>query len=205
MERKNFAEILKNMGKTTRYIIVAGIVVLLIAILLLVVFSPEGGTTFSAESSLKEVFEISDLSTAEFIYNSVVEVKNDKDTMYHTSYKGTVKVGVNFEKIKILEAKDKITIIIPSIELQSVVVDTELDYIFMKDKYNDERVYAEAYNACINDLTNKAMTNQTLLATARESAVDTVRALLRPFESQLAEGQVFEVVFDDEIQEEEVQ
>lgn len=199
MEKQKLLETFKNMGKATKYTIIAGMAVLLIAILVLVVFLPKGGTTFSAESSLKEVLEIADLSTAEYTYNSIVEVKNDKEeTKYHVAYKGTVKVGANFENIQFAETKDEITIIIPSVEIQDVSVDTDFDYIFTKDKYNTETIYAEAYNKCIEDLTKKAETNQTLLTTARESAVDTIKALLRPFESQLADGQKFEVVFADD-------
>ena len=199
MEKQKLLETIKNMGKATRYAIIVVIAVLLIAILLLVVFSPKGGTTFSAESSLREVLEIADLSTAEYTYNSIVEVKNDKgETKYHVAYKGTVKVGANFENIQFVETKDEITIIIPSVEIQDVSVDTDFDYIFTKDKYNTETIYAEAYNKCIEDLTKKAETNQTLLTTARESAVDTIKALLRPFESQLVEGQKFNVVFASE-------
>ena len=199
MEKQKLLETFKNMGKTTKYIIIAGLVVFLIAILALVVFSPKGGTTFSAESSLKEVLEIADFSTAEYTYNSIKEVKNDKnETKYHVAYKGTVKVGVNFEKIQIVETKDTITIIIPGVEIQDVSIDTNLDYIFTKDKYNTETIYAEAYNKCVEDLNEKAKTNQALLSTARESAADTIKALLRPFESQLADGQKFEVVFADE-------
>lgn len=199
MDKEKILEVFRNMGRTTKYIIIAGAAVLLIAILMVMLFSPKGGTTFSAESSLREVLEIADLSTAEYTYNSIEEVKNEKgETKYHVAYKGTVKAGVNFEKIQIIESDKKITVIIPSIEIQDVSVDTNLDYIFTKNKYNTETIYAEAYSKCIEDLNEKAKTNPTLLATAKESAVDTIKALLRPFESQLADGQEFEIVFADE-------
>ena len=199
MEGKNLLESIKNMGKSTRYLIIAGVATLLIAILVFALFSPSGDTTFSAETSLKEVLEISDLSTAEYTYNSIVEVKNDKDdTKYHVAYKGTVKVGINFENIQFDETEENITIIIPSVEIQDVSVNTDFDYIFTKDKYNNETIYAEAYNKCIEDLTKKAKNNETLLSTARDSAKDTVEALLRPFKSQLTDGQKFVVVFANE-------
>ena len=198
MDKQKILALIKKMGKNTKILISAGILALLIVILALAIFSPKGETIFSTETSLKEVLEISDLSTAEYTYNSIVEVCNDKgNTMYHVAYKGTVSVGINFEGIRIEESDDKISVVIPDVEIQNVVVETDIDYIFVKDKYNTETVYAEAYNACIADLKAKAQENQTLRVTAKESARDMVMALLRPIEEQLEDGQKFEVVFAD--------
>ncbi len=199
MKKLDLIKAFKNMGAITRYIIVAVAAIVLVAILALVIFLPKGETTVSVESSLKEVLAISDLSTAEYTYNSIAEVKNDNgETKYHAAYKGNVKVGVDFENIQFVETDKEIKIVIPSLKIQSVEVYTDIDLIFTKDKYNTETIYAEAYNKCIDDLTQKARSNKSLMDIARESAVDVVTGLLRPLESQLAEGKSFIVAFADE-------
>ena len=79
-----------------------------------------------------------------------------------------------------------------------ITVDPDLDYIFIKKKYDTETTFAEATEACKEDLLEKAEENETLLNTARESAIDTLMALIKPFEKQLAEGESFEIVFATE-------
>lgn len=183
-EKCNF---LKTLGKKAKMIITCAVaVVILIAVLLIVIFAPEGGTTFDAEASLREVLEISDLSTAEYTYNTITEVKNDKETKYYVSYEGKVRAGFDIEQIEIIQDGDKVTIIIPSITIHTVEINEDsMDYIFVKSKFNTENTFAEAINECKKDLKEKAEENNTFRQTAMDSARDIITALTKPFLSEI--------------------
>ena len=196
-------ERLKNMGRVGRYLSLGAVIVVLLLIVLLVIFSGSGKTTIDVETTLKEVILSSELKTAEYTYNSIAEIKDTKKgaTKYYVAYKGSVGAGIDFEDIRIERHKDVLKVIIPEIEILSVNVETEMDYIFTKEKFNTEGTYAEAYNACIVDLEEKARGNETLLATAKQSVEDTIKALIKPFERHLNEGEEIEIVFFNEMEE----
>ena len=195
---ENVIERIKTLNRTTRALMIGAVAALLIVVVLLIVFSGSGEVTISVETSLKEMITSSQLRTAEYTYNSIAEVKDGDNTKYYVSYNGTVSAGFDFEKVEIVRDGKAIQIIVPDVQILEVIVDPELDYIFIKDKYDTEQTYAEATEACKDDLWVKAQTNETLLKTARESAEDTLEALIKPFESQLSEGESFEIVFDTE-------
>jgi predicted RND superfamily exporter protein len=195
---ENVIERLKTLNRTTWALMVGAVATILIVVVLLIVFSGSGDVTISVETSLKEMITSSQLRTAEYTYNSIAEVKDGDNTKYYVSYNGTVSAGFDFEKVQIVRDGKVIQIIVPDVQILEVIVDPELDYIFIKDKYDTEQTYAEATEACKEDLWVKAQTNETLLKTARESAEDTLEALIKPFESQLSEGESFEIVFDTE-------
>lgn len=194
----NVIERIKTLDRSAKFLLIGAIAIIMIVIVLLIVFSGSGDVTISVETSLKELIASSDLRTAEYTYNSIAEVKDEDKTKYHVSYKGTVTAGFDFEKVEIVRQKNRIQIIVPDAKILEVIVDPELDYIFIKDKYDTEQTYAEATDACKKDLRSKAESNETLLKTAREGAEDTLEALIKPFESQLDDGQTFEIVFDTE-------
>lgn len=188
-------ERIKNLNRMTRNLIIGVAAAILIVAVILVVFSGTGDVTIDVETSLKEIILTSNLRTAEYTYNSIAEVKKEKTTKYYVSYKGTVFAGVDFEKVEVNRDGNIFYIVVPDVEIQEVVVDPELDYIFTKDKYDTETTYAEATAACKEDLLEKAKNNDTLMSTARESAEDTIMALIKPLESQLNEGEAFEIIF----------
>ena len=178
--------------------------VVLITVTCIVIFAPSGKTSFSIETSLKEVFDISEFSTVEYTYNSIAKIKIDpkgsddeKNIKFYVSYKGVVKAGFDFKDIKIEETETKTYIIIPEIELQCADP-SGFDFIFTKEKYNNEETtMKEALKGCKEDLVNKAKNNKSLKALAVESAIETVTALTKPFEKHLEEGKSFEIVYVD--------
>lgn len=204
MEKKNLFEIIKNLGKKSKIAILVGVGIVVLTVICGVIFAPSGETSFSAETSLKEVFKNSQISTSEYTYESIatVLIKEDQpakedNIKYYVSYKGIVKMGVDFAKIDVVDDKEGITVIIPKIEIQTTDIDTDLDYIFTKKKYDTEKTYQEALNACRKDLEKKAKNNNTLYTTAIDSAVATVTALTKPFEKYLEEGKTIKVVYID--------
>lgn len=203
-EKKNSTDIFKKCSKKTKIILIALASIFLVAIIYIIIFSPSGKTSYSVKSSLREVLETSELSTAEYTYNSIAKVKidaekpEDEDNIkYLVAYKGTVKSGVDFKKIDIVEKENSVIVVVPKIEILSVSVDTDLDYIFSKKKYDTEKTYAEAYNACCEDLEIKAKNNKTLYNTAIESAVETVTAITKPFKQKLDGDTTIQVVYID--------
>lgn len=191
-------ENLKNMSRATKIIILSIIAVLLVAVILVIIFLPSGGIAINIETSLEEIITSSQLRTAQYTYNSITDVMDGDKVKYHVAYEGVVTAGCDFEQVQILREGTTIQIIVPDIEILEVLVDPELDYIFAAARYDTERTYAEATEACKADLRIKAEQNETLMKTARESAKDTIMALVKPFESQLAEGETFEIVFKAE-------
>lgn len=204
MEKKSVVEKIKDLGKTAKIVLSAGVIILVLAIICVVVFAPRGKTTVSVQTSLKDVLENSELLTAEYTYNSITKVLVDpnkpaeKDNIkYHVAYKGTVKSGFDFAGIDVVENDGSIIVIVPKIEIKSVDVSEDMEYIFAKNKYNTEKTYAEAYNACCEDLEVKAKTNKELFTTAVDSAIETVTAITKPFEKDLEEGKTIQVVYID--------
>lgn len=204
-EKKKKRDWLKKISKKAMAGILGGGLLLIIAIVCIVIFAPSGETSFSAETSLKEVFESSELSTSEYTYNSIAKVKIDSkksakedNIKYYASYKGTVKSGFDFKKIDVVEKGNEIIVIIPKIEIQSVDINENLDYIFTKQKYNTEKTYQEAYKACYKDLESKAKSNKTLQKKAIENAIETVTALTKPIQKQLENEKTIKVVYIDD-------
>lgn len=191
-------ERIKTLSRTTKYIVGVIIAAVLIAVLLLVVFSGSGEVSISVETSLKEMITSSQLRTARYTYNSIADIKDEDKTKYHVSYNGNVVAGVDFEKIEIVRDGDTIQIIVPEVQILEVTVDPKMEYIFIKEKYDTETTFAEASKACKDDLLAKAQSNDMLLKTARESAEDTLKALMKPFETQLKDGERFEIIFKTE-------
>ena len=196
MEKEKLS--LKSITGIKKYILLGAVGAAIVAVILLIVFAGGNKTTISAETALKEVVLASELRTSQYTYKSIAEIKDGEKTKYHTSYSGTVTMGVNFADIEIQKNGDVIQVIVPQIEIQEVNVATELDFIFVKEKYHTEDCYQEAYKACENDLRAKAAANETLMATAKESVKSTLEALMKPFEQYLQEGESFQIIFAEE-------
>ncbi len=197
-----------TLGQKTKIIILGVIAAaIIIAVLLIVVFSPQGETKYDAAVSLREVIEVSDLSTAVYTYNSITEVRNEKETKYYVSYEGKVRAGFDISEIDIVQDGQHITIIVPPLTIHSVELDeNSMDYIFLKKKYNTETTFAEAVNACKADLQAKAEKNNTFIATAKDGAKEIISALTKPFLSEITmDIQFADEITDTNTQEETVQ
>ena len=65
-------------------------------------------------------------------------------------------------------------------ELQDAVVNAgKLEYIFKKDKYNNENVFKESYAKCQEDLDKRAGSEDKLLTMAKENADQVIEALVQ--------------------------
>jgi hypothetical protein len=159
----------------------------------------DGQITTITESTLKEVVEISELSTVEYTYNAVALSYLDEEKTkpkYHVAYEGRVKAGINFKDIGISvdEEQKTIKISIPEVKiLDCSVNEGTLEYIFEKDKYNDLTVSSEAYKICKKDLEEKANKEGELLELARDNAISAVKGLIEPWVGQIDNEYTIEV------------
>lgn len=170
-------------------------VAMLAAALLCTIFwllTRQGGHTVAtaAQASLQKVLEISDLSTLDYTYNSIVEVcGEDGDTpKYYVAYEGAVTAGIDFTEIslKVDEGTKQIDIILPDAQVQSVRVDMgSMEFIFLKDRYETETISQEAYQASLADLKYEAAQESQLLNMAKENAAAAIEALIEPWTQQL--------------------
>ena len=186
--------------------IILGIVILIVLIVLIIGFKPGGVFRSSqnkvspvSKSSLEKVLETSQLTTLQYTYNAIAEVKKEFfDTIkYHVAYEGTVQAGIDFEDIDIdiNEEKKLITITLPEVSIQNVIVNAEsMEYIFNDDKYETETVASEAYSACVKDLQTRAEKEVQLLQMAKDNARDAVQALIEPWGKQVDEEYTIEIL-----------
>lgn len=149
----------------------------------------EAEVTFT-EAQLAEVFKISELSTATYTYNSIASAYDDaaQTVRYHVSYEGTVKVGVDFSDIKMeIDNENKlIKLTLPEAEVLDMSIDAgTMDYIFTSEIYNTETITQEAYNLSCLDLKCKLENEEQLYVTAKENAIATVEALIKPWVEQM--------------------
>ena len=186
--------------------IILGIVILIVLIVLIIGFKPGGVFRSSqnkvspvSKSSLEKVLETRQLTTLQYTYNAIAEVKKEFfDTIkYHVAYEGTVQAGIDFEDIDIdiNEEKKLITITLPEVSIQNVIVNAEsMEYIFNDDKYETETVASEAYSACVKDLQTRAEKEVQLLQMAKDNARDAVQALIEPWGKQVDEEYTIEIL-----------
>ena len=191
----------KKIGsKQLGFVVVA--VVLAVAILVVV------GTNLTAKESkmkvdltatLEKIVKTSDLSTAEFLYQGIVEIPNPKkttETDYYICYNAQVYAGIDFSKVEFVEDKTnkKITAKIPAVEVNDIVVDpSSLDFIFNNKKADNIDITQVALTACEEDVYREVTEGSALLEIARENAVNVIKALTEPIVEQVYSDYTFVV------------
>lgn len=154
-----------------------------------VIIGTEGKVTTITKTSLQEIFEISELSTASYTYNAIATLYAEDETAvkYHVAYNGTVAAGIDFSKIdiKIDEKTKKITVELPACVILETTVDFgSMEYIFIDKKSESETVSQEAYHACKADLEMRAAKDGRLITMAEKNAASAVEALVSPWMKQ---------------------
>lgn len=152
----------------------------------------ESKVTTVSRASLEKVFEISELSTADYTYNAIAKAYGEDGTTvrYYVSYEGKIKAGIDFSKIDfdINEEEKIITVTLPDVELQERTVNPgTLEYIFIDKKSETEPVHQEAFRLCESDLEERTAKEEELFTLARENAAAVVEALVTPWVKQIDE------------------
>lgn len=153
----------------------------------------EGKISTISEASLEKVFEISELSTADYTYNAIAKAYNEDGVTvkYYVAYEGKVKAGIDFSKIVIdIDEKEKIiTITIPDVEITDKIVNPgTLEYIFKDKKSETETVHQEAFKICEEDLAERTDAEEDLIVLAKKNALAVVEALVAPWVEQIDDG-----------------
>lgn len=155
-----------------------------------VIIGHEGELSVITETTLEEVFEINELSTADYTYNAIVTAYDAENVNaeYYVSYNGKVTAGIDFSEINYYVDDDEkmIYIKVPECTIQECVVDYgSMEYIFANKKAETETVSATAYKLCEEDLKKRAENDNQLIALAKANAEDAVKALVEPWAKQL--------------------
>ena len=153
------------------------------------IFGEEGKVETVSLTSIQRVLEINELSTAEYVYNSIARAYEEDGTTirYYVAYEGIITAGIDFNEIGIELNEDAkiLTISLPEIEIQGTVDPGSLEYIFVDKKSETENVHKEAFELCQKDLDEKANNEDDLLSLARANAETTITALLKPWIMQI--------------------
>lgn len=144
-------------------------------------------------ATLKDIINVSELSTFTAVYNGVAEVKNQQtptETDYYVSYEAKVKAGIDFEKIvfNVDKEQKRIKVTIPEVYITDVNVDiASLDYIFVNDSANTSTVSQQAFKACEADVQAESQQQEKICELAEQNAKNILTALIRPIVEQLDE------------------
>ena len=107
--------------------------------------------------------------------------------------RGSVSAGIDYSKVHISidESTKEIIITLPTPQILDATVDMgSLEYIFLDEDYETESVAIDAYRLCVSSLQQRVETEEKLLSMAKESAIDTTRALFEPLLGQVDSGYV---------------
>lgn len=150
-------------------------------------------------TTLKEIINVSELSTFTATYNGVAQVMNKEkpdQIDYYVSYEATVMAGIDFDKVipEIRDEEKVIRIPMPPVYITNVDVDIDsLDYIFLNSKANAVSVSQEAYKACVADAQNESEQQEAILDLATQNAKNSLTALTRPIIEQLYADYTLEI------------
>lgn len=147
---------------------------------------------------LEKILEVSDLSTVQTSYNSIVRIDdpvNTSDALYYISYEAVISAGIDFSLVDlVLDYEEKsLTITIPEAKIIETTVDIgSLDYIFIDKKSNNESVTAYAYQMCKNDVSIESENIPAIKELAYDNAIGVISTLTIPFMQQL--GSDYELI-----------
>lgn len=152
---------------------------------------PEKEPEIITTANLKQIIEISELSTYECVYNGIASVNNDKkpdEIDYYVSYNAKVKAGIDLNDVVIdVNQENKIiTVEIPQVTIHSCTVDFgSMDFIFINKKANKSGVTENAYKQCEADVNNETKVTDAIYELSKKNAENIIKALLTPFINQL--------------------
>lgn len=162
--------------------IIGVILLVLVSILKLNGFFEKEEAEIITNSTLMSTVDVSELSTAEFIYNGIAEIpkSDDSDTVKcSVRYKATVKASIDMKEISfdIDQEKKMVKPSLPEISLKATLDNQEgLSFIPENSKIDLQ----EAMTACEKDVTQEAGENEELYQSAKENLQDVIEALTYP-------------------------
>lgn len=146
----------------------------------------------TTSSTLSDIVNISELSTAEFKYRGIADIyTNEKktDIRCRVCYNAVVKAYIDAANVQIeADPQSKIfTIILPKIKLKVTIVDEQSMALLPSDS---EVGISSMLSASKEDAEREALESDKLINTAQENLTSTIEALLHPLVK--AEGYTLE-------------
>ncbi len=186
-----------------KFLIILTIEVILVAVFIAFVLFMRKGPVEEPEpiqepviitsTTLKEIVEVSDLSTFTAVYNGVAKGMNPKKKDkpdYYVSYEATVKAGINLADVEITvdNTEKSIYVSLPDAYITETNVDiASLDYIFYNTKADTPAITQEAYRLCQEDVERETIQQRAIYTLAQQNAVNVITALIKPFVEELDE------------------
>lgn len=158
------------------------IAVIAISIIGTTIITKIGKNNVITSSQLEKAIDISQLSTAEFVYNGVAEKyedNNQEKIEFYISYNANAKVGIQMEDVKFeIDEKNKtVTPILPEITVNIATLDEEsISYI----PKNPDIALRDIITICKEDAMNEANNSEKLYQTAEDNLRAVIEALLSP-------------------------
>lgn len=154
-----------------------------------------GEKTIDIITSLAESVNISELSTAEYVYNGIAHLYDEEKTdrlECSMRYEASVKASVDFNQISfdVKEDTKDIIVYLPAIKTKVYLTDKNL-IEFIPENYKDID-YGKAREICIDDVEKEIEENDELTILAEENLKNTITALLTP----ILKGE-YDIVWED--------
>lgn len=173
----------KNEPEKKRFpIMAAGAAVLAACLVLPAVISRIEKEDVITSAQLEKAIDISQLSTAEFVYNGIAEKYNEEHPERvdcYIAYNASVKVGIQMEDVtfEIQEEEKTVTPVLPDITVQIATLDeNSLSYI----PKNPDVPLKDMLILCKEDAIREAGESEKLYETAEENLKMVMEALLSP-------------------------
>ena len=174
-----------NIHKNRKLILAAALVLAVLVVGSL--FGPNvmnkiGKENVITSSQLEKAIDISQLSTAEFVYNGIAEKYDDdkpEKVECYIAYHADVKVGIQMEDVEfeIDEENKTVTPILPEISVNIAALDeNEISYI----PKNPDIPLNEIIVLCKEDAVREANDSKKLYQTAEENLKAVIEALVSP-------------------------
>lgn len=178
---------------------IAGVSIAAVALIVFSALSIPGmlrsgeGMTYLSASELEKVVSISKLSTAEYVYNGIAEIKDEEGNVtQRIYYSSTVKAGIDLADVTFTVDNDAMTVtpIIPEITIYDPSVDeSSFDYI----PRNPNLELRDIITICKADARAEIESQGDIYRTAKINLESAVQALTLP----LLEDAGYELIWPD--------
>lgn len=185
---------------TKKKILLFGVVSIIVILLVFAFIARKFGIWDNREkkiitsSTLTEAIDISELSSAQFVYNGIAEIYKDEEkteTKCHVRYNATVKAGIDMKAVtfEINHEAKTIKPVLPEINITSNTVD-EKTFSYIPE--NSDVNLQEVLVACQEDALAESKQSSELLDLAKENLKSFIEALLLP----IASSQNYKIIWD---------
>ena len=167
---------------------IAGIVICIIILIFALLFrikviNKPATININSTSTLMDIINIAELSTAEFQYKGIAEVyKDEKKSKIRCRicYNSIVKAGIDMDEVKLNVDNDNkvVTATLPDIDIKVTIIDKESSLAYLPS--NAEMGIKEAREYCKEDVLNEAKNSKELFATAEKNLKLSIEGLLYP-------------------------